>query len=245
MQTLDDRGINALFVEHFQVFEELRLFYQLYDPQNKPMERLSRILESDPNLQDANNQLQAFASFLRGFLNQFIKDRTFLQSVYEKQTSDAYDVEDYWKIFQRYICWHYGLDEEELQLYDLTPSVDRREHEQTLTPFHKLKYLSIVFTKTDKDFSIYPASNFPKVVNVDWAAPLPRLGNYLTLCNGYLKYYNSSISGYSIRKDAGFQLGQRGTLTPINIAEPILDMLTFSGQPPLLASGSTPSQSTL
>ncbi|MBZ0287548.1 MAG: hypothetical protein K8I30_08030, partial [Anaerolineae bacterium] len=233
VETLEEQGINELFIRHFRTFEELRILYGLVDPDNVPLKRLTNILESDPNYKDPNNQLQAFTAFLRGFLAKFTGDRHFLEQVYQKQNlGDDEIVEDDWKVFQRYVCWHYSLDESELQSFDLSQARDRGD-EETERPFDKLKYLAITFTKTDKDFAIYPASNFPKVVNVDWANPLPRLGNYLTLCNGYLKYYNASVSGYSTRKDAGFLISRRGTLTPINIAEPILDMLTFTGHPPL------------
>lgn len=233
VETLEEQGINELFIRHFRLFEELRILYGRVDPDNVPLQRLTNILESDPNYKDPNNQLQAFKAFLRGFLTKFTSDKHFLEQVYQKQNLGEEDLgEDDLRVFQRYVCWQYGLDESELQSFDLSQAISRADDEGS-RPFDKLKYLAITFTKTDKDFAIYPASNFPKVVNVDWANPLPRLGNYLTLCNGYLKYYNASVAGYSARKDAGFLLGRRGTLTPINIAEPILDMLTFQGHPPL------------
>ncbi|MGE3853255.1 MAG: hypothetical protein AB7K09_16060 [Planctomycetota bacterium] len=241
MQTLEDQGINTMMMQHYAIFDELRLYYSMVDPDFLPLKRLQGILQNDPSLKDTSNQLQAYENFLKGFLKKFSGDKAFLEQVYQRkaEASSATAITDDWPIFQRYVCWHYGLDESELQLHDVAMSNASRA--KGAQPFEQLRYLSIVFTKTDKDFAIYPASNFPRVVNVDWAAPLPRLGNFLTLCNGYLRYYNSSITGYSVRKDAGFQLGRRGTLTPINIAEPLLDMLTFTGNKDLFdGSGGSP-----
>ena len=50
------------------------------------------------------------------------------------------------------------------------------------------------------------------------------------ILDGYLQFYNGSVSGYSMQKDGLFSIGQGSTLTPINVAEPFLDMLSHRAQ---------------
>ncbi len=43
-----------------------------------------------------------------------------------------------------------------------------------------------------------------------------------------------------VQKDGTFHIGRRGTLTPINIAEPLLDMLAYQGRPPAVTLPGAP-----
>jgi hypothetical protein len=49
--------------------------------------------------------------------------------------------------------------------------------------------------------------------------------DYLHLLGGKVSFYNASTSGYSILRDTLYVPGPENTLTPINIIEPIFDML--------------------
>lgn len=233
LQTLKDYGVLAVFQRHLRAFNELRTFYVTVRPEDRAMTRLMELLGQIDTLKNPSQALGAFQVFVSTFFEQF-SDNDFLAKAYERLTAEvSAPTLDQWQIFLRYISWYYNLDEEgALQLLDdknLATGGDKNGKR----PFRDLRQLAIVFTKTDKHHAVYPASNFPRVVAPEWTRILGRLSNYLTLSNGYLKYYNASVTGYSVRKDANFQIGRRGTLTPINIAEPILDMLTFRGQPPL------------
>lgn len=91
--------------------------------------------------------------------------------------------------------------------------------------FKWLRRISITFTKTDMYPSTYPPENHPERNLPDCNIYLKAIVNYLHLLGGKIRFYNASTSGYSILRDTLYVPGPENTLTPINIVEPIFDML--------------------
>jgi hypothetical protein len=94
--------------------------------------------------------------------------------------------------------------------------------------FQNLQYLAVAVTKSDIYPIIYPPEKYPeKKLPQSWRH-LEVVENYLRLCGGEVRYYNTSATGYSTLKDTLFYPGKENTLTPINIVEPVFDMLRIT-----------------
>ncbi len=94
--------------------------------------------------------------------------------------------------------------------------------------FQNLKYLAIAVTKSDMYPIIYPPEKYPAKKLARSKRHLEAVENYLRLCDGEVRYYNTSATGYAVLKDTLFYPGKENTHSPINIVEPIFDMLRIT-----------------
>ena len=90
-----------------------------------------------------------------------------------------------------------------------------------------LKYLSVVMTKSDMIPIIYPPADYPDQKLPQCVIHVRAIENYLKLCGGEIRYYNASATGYSFLRDTLYYPGKENTLTPINVIEPIFDMMNI------------------
>ena len=91
-----------------------------------------------------------------------------------------------------------------------------------------LKYLSIVITKSDMNPVIHPPERYPESKMQKSYLHVKDIDNYLRLLGGQIRYYNASVTGYSFMRDTRHYPGKVNTLTPINVIEPIFDMLQIN-----------------
>ncbi|HTL51792.1 MAG TPA: hypothetical protein VL860_04360 [Planctomycetota bacterium] len=89
----------------------------------------------------------------------------------------------------------------------------------------KLKYISLMVTKSDMFPIVYPPERYVGSKLDACSNYLHTTEDYLKLLGGRVAYYNTSVTGYSILRDTMFYPSKRNTLTPINVVEPIFDML--------------------
>ncbi|MFH1377394.1 MAG: hypothetical protein ABIH86_01410 [Planctomycetota bacterium] len=92
-----------------------------------------------------------------------------------------------------------------------------------------LKNLALVVTKMDMYPISYPAQSYFKKLQATYKF-LEDTENYLKLCGGGIRFYNASATGYSLLRDAQYYPGKKNTLTPINILEPIFDMMDLESR---------------
>ncbi|MGH7145754.1 MAG: hypothetical protein ACREJ2_16715, partial [Planctomycetota bacterium] len=88
-----------------------------------------------------------------------------------------------------------------------------------------LKHISLVITKSDMFPIIYPPAMYVDSKLMNCKNYLRITEDYLKLLGGKLAYYNTSVTGYSFLRDTMFYPSKCNTLTPINVVEPIFDML--------------------
>ncbi len=91
-----------------------------------------------------------------------------------------------------------------------------------------LKYLSVVVTKSDMNPVIHPPERYPESKMQKSSLHVRDIDNYLRLLGGQIRYYNASVTGYSFMRDTRHYPGKVNTLTPINVIEPIFDMLQIN-----------------
>jgi hypothetical protein len=89
----------------------------------------------------------------------------------------------------------------------------------------RLRYLAAVVTKADRHPIVYPPSDYPKFKLPASHAHLERLQTWLTLAGGHLRCYNATAIGYAVPRGGRYQPGPGNSFTPVNIVEPVLDML--------------------
>ena len=100
--------------------------------------------------------------------------------------------------------------------------------ERPVRHFRFLKHMSIVVTKSDRTPIIYPAENYPRLKLPHGWMHIRMLEDYLRLCGGEVRYYNASATGYTVMS-GGIQLpGRPNSQTPINVVEPLFDILGIS-----------------
>lgn len=94
--------------------------------------------------------------------------------------------------------------------------------------FRRLAHVALVVTKADMYPIVYPPDRYPE-------RKLPRCWNhvrplisYLRLVGGDVRYYNTSVTGYTVLQDLTYRPGPETTMTPINVVEPVFDMLGIS-----------------
>jgi hypothetical protein len=105
---------------------------------------------------------------------------------------------------------------------ELTPDLFNK---RTVRRFRNLRRIALVFTKTDMYPAVHPPENFPARNLPGCKIHLDVVENYLHLLNGMIRYYNASATGYSILRDTLYVPGPENTLTPINVIEPVFEML--------------------
>jgi len=97
--------------------------------------------------------------------------------------------------------------------------------ERPVARFRNLKQLSLVFTKTDMYAATYPPENYPSKRLPSCNMYLRMVEDYLRLIGGSIRYYNASATGYSVLRNTLYLPGPENTMTPINVVEPLFDML--------------------
>jgi energy-coupling factor transporter ATP-binding protein EcfA2 len=102
------------------------------------------------------------------------------------------------------------------------------ECSRPVTRFDNLRNIAIVITKSDIHPIIYPPEKYPEKKLPRSKSHLRAVENYLKLCGGCVRYYNASATGYSILRDTLYYPSKENTHTPINVVEPIFEMLGIS-----------------
>jgi hypothetical protein len=138
------------------------------------------------------------------------------------ESSGGYSAEDIeralWEVRRQFhVSEDFRIDPTALQ-----QSLDQQRE---VRRFKWLRRISIAFTKTDMYPSTHPPENHPARNLPDCNIYLDTIANYLHLLGGSIRFYNTSTSGYSILRDTLYVPGPENTLTPINVVEPIFDML--------------------
>lgn len=101
--------------------------------------------------------------------------------------------------------------------------------EREVTRFADLKHVALVVTKSDKHPIIYPPDQYARRKLPSCDLHLRDIQDYLKLCGGQLRCYNASASGYTLLDGGAHRPGPAHTQTPINILQPLFDMLQISG----------------
>ncbi|MHC4664152.1 MAG: ATP-binding cassette domain-containing protein [Planctomycetota bacterium] len=91
--------------------------------------------------------------------------------------------------------------------------------------FHRLKYLALCITKSDMYHITYPPEKYPDQKLPNSKNYLDLIDDYLRILGGGVRNYNTSAVGYSILRDTKYYPGNEHALTPVNIVEPLFDML--------------------
>jgi hypothetical protein len=89
----------------------------------------------------------------------------------------------------------------------------------------RLRYLSLVVTKSDRHPIVYPPSDYPKFKLPTCSNHLATLETYLGILGGKLRYYNATAIGYAIQRGNQYGPGPGNSFTPVNIVEPLFDIL--------------------
>ncbi len=216
---LELRGIEGLPREDTEFIQQLKtLFYRL-DPKN--VEQAERYLE------DHNYSKDALIKFSRQMLSRAEKileklvELRFEGSGGGLSESQLTEEEQRVRTAWQEIC-------RERKLGD-NPRVDVRAdnlyHNEAISDFPCLKNVAIVVTKTDMYPIVYPPERYPEVKLPKSKQHIGPLATYLKLLDGGICYYNSSATGYSVTRNGRPLPGMENTLCPINIIEPIMDML--------------------
>ncbi len=108
--------------------------------------------------------------------------------------------------------------------FSVAPDVQLIE-DLEVTRFRQLKHSGVVVTKADMYPIIYPPEEYPARKLQKTSIFLGEVEDYLKLCGGEVRYYNTSATGYSMLRDTRHYPGKETTLTPINVIEPIFEML--------------------
>ncbi len=101
--------------------------------------------------------------------------------------------------------------------------------EREVTRFADLKHLALVVTKSDKHPIIYPPEQYARRKLPSCDLHLRDIQDYLKLCGGQVRCYNASASGYTLLDGGTHRPGPAHTQTPINVLQPLFDMLQISG----------------
>jgi len=100
--------------------------------------------------------------------------------------------------------------------------------ERDVTHFQTLKYVSLVVTKSDKLPIIYPPERYAKSKLPGCDLHLRDIQDYLKLCGGQVRCYNASATGYTLLTGGSHMPGPVNTHTPINILEPLFEMMSIT-----------------
>ncbi|MHC5018962.1 MAG: hypothetical protein ACYTGX_02390 [Planctomycetota bacterium] len=91
--------------------------------------------------------------------------------------------------------------------------------------FPRLKSIACCVTKSDAIPLVHPPSEDPKRRFPRTAGPLREVEAFLKLDGGDVTYYHTSATGYSLDTGMGRVPGPPGSLTPVNVLEPVLEGL--------------------
>ncbi|TET37924.1 MAG: hypothetical protein E3J72_04335 [Planctomycetota bacterium] len=101
----------------------------------------------------------------------------------------------------------------------------RLDDDRVVRRFHRLKYLGLCLTKSDMYHIIYPPEKYPGLKLPKSNVYLNKIEDYMKILGGRVRYYNTSAVGYSVLRDTRHYPGNEHALTPVNIVEPLFDML--------------------
>lgn len=91
--------------------------------------------------------------------------------------------------------------------------------------FERLRHLALVVTKSDRHPIVYPPSDYPKFKLPMCWTHLAAVEAYLGLLGGGMRYYNATAIGYAVQRGHQYGPGPGNSFTPVNIVEPLLDVL--------------------
>ena len=93
-----------------------------------------------------------------------------------------------------------------------------------------LRHLALVVTKSDRFPIVHPPVDYPRLKLPSCATHIGPLRAYLRLLGGDLRCYNATAIGYAVQRGDRWQPGPGNSFTPVNIVEPIFDMLLGEGE---------------
>jgi len=172
-----------------------------------------------------------FVGFGRGLIERLIKnmpqimlERQKRRQAVEKHSMREDDIPaDLWKQVLIDIRTKYSLKDFEVAREAVI------EDDRPVRQMQNLKHIAVVITQTDMYPVVWPPENFPARALPQCNMHLPAIDNWLKLCGGGgVRYYNCSATGYSILRDTLYYPGKENTQTPINVLEPLFDMLGLS-----------------
>ena len=215
-QKIETEGVETILVEDKEGF--------ITDLQNLAMSISNQVQQARENLLAAEADEARIKSYYKGLLKLCISGIDKLAEKYydEQQLAKAgVDAEKDPDRIQK--AFNLVLEKKGVQM-SMTPD-PKLPTDLPSKKFHRLKDLAIVVTKSDMYQIVYPPEKYPDFKIPSCKRSLEYIENYLKFMDGRVSYYNSSVSGYSILKDTRYYPGAENTLTPINIIEPIFDML--------------------
>lgn len=106
----------------------------------------------------------------------------------------------------------------------------RWEGQATATTMQRLRFLALVVTKSDRHPIVYPPSDYPTFKLPTCKIHMDTLAAQLALLGGHLRCYNATATGYSVQRGARFFPGPGNSFTPVNIVEPLFDMLVAEAE---------------
>jgi hypothetical protein len=110
--------------------------------------------------------------------------------------------------------------------------ISRWDGQPAGTRFRELRHLALVVTKSDRHPIIHPPADYPRLRLPTCHAQVTALDASLRLLGGALRCYNATAIGYAVQRGASWQPGPGNSFTPVNIAEPVFDMLLLDADRP-------------
>lgn len=128
----------------------------------------------------------------------------------------------------------------ESQLYEIRKRFGLSEHfkvdlsaemleERPVKHFKCLRNVAIVVTQSDRCPIVHPPQDYPRQKLPGCWQHLRDLEDYLKLCGGAVRFYNASATGYTTFSSGTYIPGWPTSQTPINIIEPLFDMMQVRG----------------
>ena len=148
--------------------------------------------------------------------------RTFAETLLSLGMPDGINRRVTWnELLARRICFARGVPDSTADDFNLelgpTGSGDQ---------FPNLRDIGLVFSKADMHPVAYPPEKYPELKLPASCRSLERARSYLEFLGGKVRFYNSSVLGYSYFANGQFSPGIGASLTPVNVIEPIFDMLS-------------------
>jgi len=175
-------------------------------------------------LQSAGDNKKFFVAYIKWFCGFILKRENFKDMVFYSVVADELRQirSDYEEAVQR-VLERYGIPP------SYGPAISELAEVEESERFKDLRYVAIVITKTDTHKIVYPPERFAEQQMVTSSQCLRDIEMYLRVFDGYIRFYNASVAGYSVRMDTADYVAPRATLTPINVVEPFFDMLVAEG----------------
>ncbi|MFT7463187.1 MAG: hypothetical protein ACI9EF_001531, partial [Pseudohongiellaceae bacterium] len=120
----------------------------------------------------------------------------------------------------REICFARGIHETTVDDFDLKAGPAHFRDQ-----FPHLRDIALVFSKADMHPVVHPPTAYPRQKLPGSVEMIESIENYLRFLGGEVRYYNSSVLGYSTSANGQYFPGAEASLTPVNVIEPLFDML--------------------